>query len=173
MLEHYAEQAGTIGDDKERDRAAQIVAVERAGYTRPSTDKAKVRQFMKLWKSDESRAYLCELWGIHVEADHDPVALAMKMVHEHMVQEDKKWGPPDRAVSLAATREAIRMFIPAQTSKVATLNLSGKIERPAEFDQEPVMESRSILPAGQKIARPVPPPGPGDEDDEEDDDDQD
>lgn len=172
MLEHYAEQAPFIGDDKERDRSAQIVAVERAGYTRASTDRAKLRQFMKLWKSDESRAYLCHLWGIHVEADHDPVALAMRMVHEHMVQKDEKWGPPDRAVSLAATREAIKLFIPVQTTKILSGHLSAKIERPAQFDQEPVMESRSILPAGQKIAKPVAQSG-GDENEEEDEDDND
>jgi hypothetical protein len=168
-LEAYAEQAASIGGNPEADRRAMIAAVERGGYTRATTDRAKVAQFLKLWKSDEARAYLCELWGAAVEEDHDPVALAMRMVHEHMVQNDPKWGPPDRSVSLSATRVAVQMFIPQQTSKVATLNLSAKVERPAEFDVEPVMQSRTILPAGQTIQKPTGPTGRGDDDEAEED----
>ena len=173
MLDTYAEQAPFIGADPARDRQAQILAVEKAGYTRATTDQAKVKQFMQLWKSDESRAYLCHLWGLANETEPDPVNLAMRMLREHMVQEDEKWGPPDRAVSLAATRQAIAVFIPAQTSKVATLNLSGKIERPAQFDQEPVMEARAILPAGQTIAKPSGPTGAADDDDDDEEDEDD
>jgi hypothetical protein len=173
MLEVYAEQAGTIGGDPERDRAAKIAAVERAGYTRAASDGAKLRQFMQLWKSDEARAYLCQLWGLAIEEekDGDPVALAMRLLHTHAVQTDESWGPRDRMASLSATREMVRLFIPAQTAKVATLNLSAKVERPAQFDTEPVMQARAILPAGQTIAAPTGPTGADDDDEEEDDDD--
>lgn len=171
VLEAYAEQAASIGGDPERDRQAKIVAVERAGYTRANTDQAKLRQFMRLWKSDESRAYLCELWGMAIEKEPDPVGLAMRMLHEHMVQDDvERWGARDRAVSLAATRTAVAIFIPNQTSKVMTASMSMKVERPAAYDQEPVMAARTILPAGQKLTKPVAPTG-GDDLDEEDDDD--
>jgi hypothetical protein len=175
MLDAYAEQAGSIGEDKAKDEQAMIVAVERAGYTRATTDRAKIRQFMKLWKSDASRAYLCELWGLAVEPqlDRDPVSLAMRLLHEHAVQDDtEKWGPRDRSVSLSATKEMVKLFIPAQTTKVQSLNLSAKIERPAQFDVEPEMKPRAILPAGQQIAATKSPirQGEEDDDDEEDDD---
>ena len=169
MLQVYAEHAPVIGGDKDKDKAAMIEAVDRSGIDlRLTKPEAKIRKFMRLWKSDESRAYLCELWGMTVTAEPDPVSLAMKMLHEHMVQEDESWGPKDRAVSLSATKEAIKVFIPAQTTKIASLNVSAKIDRPEEFNQEPVMQSRTILPAGQKIAKPTGPTG-GDEDDDEDD----
>ena len=172
-LEAYAEQAPLIGGDPAADKAAMIQAVERGGYTRPSTDAAKVKQFMKLWKSDEARAYLCELWGLAIEeqTDQDPVALAMRMIHTHVVQTDDSWGPRDRAVSLSAAKEMVRIFIPQQTSKVATLNLSAKVERPAEYDVEPVMEARTILPAGHQIAKPTGPTGETDDEGEDEDDD--
>jgi hypothetical protein len=55
------------------------------------------------------------------------------------------------------------------------LNLSAKVERPSEFDVEPSMAARAILPAGQSIVKPEPPPAKDeavDEDDEEGDDDE-
>lgn len=172
-LEAYAEQAPSIGGDPARDRQAMIVAVERGGYTRPTTDKAKLKQFMQLWKADESRAYLRELWGLAIEdeADHDPVGLAMRMLHEHMVQEDERWGPPDRSVSLAATRTAVGIFIPNQTSKVLQASISARVERPVQYDQEPRMEARQILPAGQQITKPSGPTGSEEEDDDDSDED--
>lgn len=174
-LDAYAEQVATIGGDPVRDRAAMVLAVER-NYTRPQTEAAKVKQFMRLWKSDEARVYLCELWGLAMEpeVDQDPVSLAMRLLHTHAVQEDESWGPRDRGASLAAVRQMVTLFIPAQTTKIASVHMSTRIERPAEFDQEPVMASRTILPAGQTIAQPAPPSG-GDEDpdDEGDDDDDD
>jgi hypothetical protein len=175
MLDAYAEQAGSIGEDKAKDEQAMIVAVERAGYTRATTDRAKIRQFMKLWKSDASRAYLCELWGLAVEPqlDRDPVSLAMRLLHEHAVQDDTdKWGPRDRSVSLSATKEMVKLFIPAQTTKVQSLNLSAKIERPAQFDVEPEMKPRAILPAGQQIAATKSPIRQGEEDDDDEEDDE-
>lgn len=170
-LENYAEQFGTIGGDPERDRQAQIVAVEKAGYTRATTDSAKVKQFQKLWKADESRLYLAELWGLAITQDPDPVSLAFRMLHEHMVQDDASWGERERGVSLSAARETLRMFVPAQTTKVLTAHLTAKVERPAEFDQEPEMKPRTILPAGQVITQPTGPTGAEDDDDEDDDDD--
>jgi hypothetical protein len=86
VLEHYAEQAGTIGGDPQADRAAKIVAVERGGYTRAQTEEAKLRQFERLWKSDEARQYLAELWGAAVTQEPDPVSLAFRMLNEHMTQ---------------------------------------------------------------------------------------
>jgi hypothetical protein len=164
-LSVYAEQAPRIGADPALDRQAKIIAVERGGYTRPTTDAAKVRQFEKLFKSDAAREYLAELWGIAVEQEPDPVSLAFRMLHEHMMQTDESWGPKDRAVSLAATRQTIAIFVPNQTSKVLTGHVSAKVDRPETYDQEPVMEARSILPAGQTISKPQPPTG-GDEDDD-------
>lgn len=175
VLEVYAELAPFIAGDKALDRAAMITAVERAGYTRLARPESKLAQFMRLWKSDESRAYLCHLWGLAVEdeADQDPVSLAMRMIHEHIVQTDDSWGPRDRAVSLAATNQLVKMVIPQQTSKVATLNLSAKVERPAEFDTDQPMQARAILPAGEKIAKPTGPTGSDDDDDDESEDDDD
>ena len=170
MLDTYAELAPSIGADPELDRQAQIIAVERAGYTRASTDSAKIKQFMKLWKSDESRAYLCELWGLAVSDDKDPVSLAMQLLHTHAVQTDDSWGPRDRGVSLAATREMVKLFIPAQATKVLQASISAKVERPAQFDQESVMQARTILPAGQVVMPPRPPAGTDEDDDDEDDD---
>jgi hypothetical protein len=82
------------------------------------------------------------------------------------------WGPRDRGTSMAATNAAIKMFIPTQTSVSKNLNLSAKIERPEQFDQEPTMRSRTILPAGQKITKPSAPTGADDDDEESDDDDE-
>jgi hypothetical protein len=168
-LDVYAELAPSIAGDPRADTAAKIQAVERGGYTNLETDAAKLRQFMRLWKSDDCRLYLYERWGLAVEAHPDPVSLAMQMLHEHMVQEDEKWGPPDRGVSLAATRTVVSIFVPAQTSKVLTANLSARVDRPAEYDVDQPMQARTILPAGQKIAKPTGPTGP-EEDEEEDDD---
>lgn len=183
-LEAYAEHVAEIGGDPERDRQAMIVAVERGGYTRATTESAKVKQFLKLWKSDEARAYLCELWGFAIEGevDQDPVSLAMRLLHTHATQTDESWGPRDRGASLTAVRMMTNLFIPAQTTKIASMHVSAKIERPAEFDQEPVMAARTILPAGQTIAKPTGPPVAGtdvgaaddpDEDEDDDDDEQD
>lgn len=173
VLDAYAEQVADIGGDPERDRQAQIVAVEKGGYTRAQTEAAKVKQFMRLWKSDEARAYLCELWGLAMEseADQDPVSLAMRLLHTHAVQTDESWGPRDRGTSLAAVRQMVTLFIPAQTTKIASVHMSTKIERPAEFDNEPAMTARTILPAGQVIAKPTGPVGEADDDEDEDDDD--
>lgn len=167
-IEAYAEQVADIGGDPERDRQAMIVAVERGGYTRPQTDASKLKQFMRLWKSDEARAYMCELWGFAVEEepDQDPVSLAMRLLHTHAVQTDPSWGPRDRGTSLAAVRQMVTLFIPAQTTKIASVHMSTKIERPAEFSEEPTMMARTILPAGQTITKPVAPSGGNDEDDE-------
>jgi hypothetical protein len=167
-LDVYAELAPSIAGDPRADTAAKIQAVERGGYTNLETDAAKLRQFMRLWKSDDCRLYLYERWGMAVEAHPDPVSLAMQMLHEHMVQEDEKWGPPDRGVSLAATRTVVSIFVPAQTSKVLTANLSARVDRPAEYDVDQPMQARTILPAGQKIAKPTGPTGPEDDEDEDD-----
>ena len=170
----YLEQAADIGGDPERDREAKIMAVERAGYTRATRDKAKVAKFMAIWKSDETRKYVFDWYALSVPDDPDPVSVALRTIHLHTVQDDDSWGPRDRAVSLAAARELVRIFVPPHMSKVATLNLSAKVERPAEFDLEPVMQSRTILPAGQEIAKPTGPTGADDDDEElEDDDDSD
>ena len=159
MLEVYAEQAPFIGGDRDRDREAMMTAVDRAGYMKTTRDQAKIALFMKLWKSDEARAYIHELWGLAVDAEPDPVSFAMRMLYTHAAQEDEEWGPRDRATSLAATREIVRIFVPAQTAKVATLNLSARVSRPAEFDTEPVMQSRTILPLGKRLPNQAPPWG--------------
>lgn len=170
MLEVYAELAPSIGGDPERDKQAMIESVERAGYSQLTRPESKLRRFMRLWRSDDSRRYLYELWGVAVEDDPDPVSLAMRMLHEHVVQSDAKWGPPDRAVSLAATRQMIAVFIPNQTSKVLQASFSTRVERPAEFDTDQPMQARAILPAGEKIAKPTGPTGTAQEDDDVDDD---
>jgi hypothetical protein len=172
LLELYAEMAPDIGGDPVKDRQAMIVAVERSGIdTRLSRDSAKVAKFLKLWKSDESRAYFCGLWGVAVPENPDPVDLVMRLLHTHAVQEDESWGPRSRSESLSAVNTMVKLFIPAQTSKTLIGHVTpGKIERPETYNQEPVMESRSILPAGTQIAKPTGPTG-SDEDDEEDGDD--
>lgn len=171
VLEHYAEQAGTIGGDPQADRAAKIVAVDRGGYTRAQTEEAKLRQFERLWKSDEARQYLAELWGAAVTQEPDPVSLAFRMLHAHMVQEDESWGPRDRGVSLSASREVIKLFVPAAPTKVLTGHLSAKVERPAAYDTDQPMTARTILPAGTTIAKPTGPTGSDEEEDSDDGDD--
>jgi hypothetical protein len=169
MLEAYAEQVATIGSDPAKDRAAQITAVERK-YSRPQTDEAKLRQFQRLWKSDEAREYLRELWGLAVEEAPDPVSVAFQTVYAHMRQEDESWGPRDRGVSLAASRVVLGIFVPNQTNRTLMGHVSTKIERPETYDQEPAMASRTILPAGTTIAKPTGPTGEADDDEEDDDD---
>jgi hypothetical protein len=171
-VEVYAEQAADVGGNPDADRAAKIVAVERAGFTRAQTEAAKLRQFERLWKSDEARQYLAELWGIAVPDEPDPVSVAFQMLHTHMVQNDETWGARDRATSISASREVIKLFVPAAPTKVLTGHLSARIERPAEFDHEPVMAARTILPAGQKLTAPTGPTG-GDTESEDDRDDDD
>jgi hypothetical protein len=175
MLEVYAEHAADIGGDKERDQAAMIEAHDRAGYSRAHSEQAKIKKFMQLWKSDEARAYLCTLWGMAIddEQDQDPVSLAMRLLHTHAVQTDESWGPRDRSVSLSAAREMVKLFIPAQTTKILSGHISAKIERPAEFDQEPVMQARTILPAGQTIVKPAAPVESDEDVEDEDPDDDD
>jgi hypothetical protein len=51
---------------------------------------------------------------------------------------------------------------------VLQASISAKVERPAQFDQESVMQARTILPAGQ-VVMPPRPPAQTDEDDELDD----
>ena len=135
MLDAYAEQAEWIGADPERDRQAKIQAVERAGYTHLTKDESKLKAFMALWKSDESRLYLVQHWALEISEDPDPVSLVMRLLHTHAVQTDESWGERSRSESLAAVREMAKLFIPAQTAKVAPMNLSAKIERPADYDQ--------------------------------------
>jgi hypothetical protein len=171
-LDVYAELAPATAGDPAKDRGAMIEAIERGGgYTKYSRDETKVAAFMRLWKSDEARAYLCELWGLAIdeERDQDPVSLAMRLLHTHATQTDESWGPRDRGASLTAVRLMTNLFIPQQTTKIASVHMSTKIERPATYDQEPVMESRSILPAGTKIATPTGPTGADDDDDEDED----
>lgn len=174
-IDAYVEQAGQIGSDREKDKAAKVVAMDRAGFVHFETPEAKVRHFNRIWRGDDTRQYLCECWGFANEDDPDPISFAMRWYREHVEQKDPRWGDPDRGQSLAALAGMTKIFIPTQTAKVATLSLSAKVERPAEFDVEPEMQARAILPAGQSIVKPEPPPAKdeaGDEDDEEGDDDE-
>jgi hypothetical protein len=170
VIEAYAEQAGEIGGDPARDKAAQIEAIDRAGYTRFTRPEAKLAFFRKLWKTDEARMYMLELWGVATEDEEDPVSLSLRLLRTHAVQEDESWGPRSRSESLSAIRQMTQIFVPNQTTKIDQRSVSVRVERPAQFDTEPVMEARSILPEGQNIAKNVTPSGPGDEEDGEDDD---
>lgn len=171
-LEIYVGQADFIGNDPERDRLAKIEAVDRSGNRRLTNADAKIKWFNRLWKSDEVREYMREIWAFEIEEDPDPISLIMRMVKEHMVQDNSKWGPPDRSVSMQATNAAIKMFIPTQTTVSKNLNLTAKLERPEQLDQERPMVSRTVLPAGQKITKPAAPTGADEESDDEDDDDE-
>jgi hypothetical protein len=65
----------------------------------------------------------------------------------------------------------VKLFIPAQATKVLQASISAKVERPAQFDQEPVMQARTILPAGQVVMPPRPPTTTDDDEEGSDDDD--
>ena len=62
----------------------------------------------------------------------------------------------------------IKLFVPAQTTKVLTGHLSAKVERPAAYDTDQPMTARTILPAGTTIAKPTGPTGADDEEGEDD-----
>jgi hypothetical protein len=144
--------------------------MDRAGFLRAQTLEAKVKHFNRIWRGDDARAYICELWAIENEDAPDPVSFITRVLREHAEQRDERWGKPDRTTSLAAAAQLTKIFVPAQTMKVDTRSVVARIERPAEFDVEPKMESRGILPAGQVIAKPAPSSGEPEDDDEEDDD---
>ena len=168
-LDAYAEQVPDIGGDPERDRQAMIEAVERGGYTRAQSDSAKVKQFLRLWKSDEGREYFWNLWTTNLPEAPDPLSLVMSTLYEHVAQNDtEKWGKPSRGESLTATGMLIKLFVPAQTTKVLTGHLSAKVERPAAYDTDQPMTARTILPAGTTIAKPTGPTGADDEEGEDD-----
>jgi hypothetical protein len=173
-LDAYVEQASEIGGDPQKDREAKALAMDRAGFLRAQTLEAKVKHFNRIWRGDDARAYICELWAIENEDAPDPISFATRVLRGHMEQTDDSWGPRDRTASLQATAQFVKIFVPAQTMKVDTRSVVARIERPAEFDVEPKMESRGILPAGQVIAKPVSPSGddPDDENDDEGDDDE-
>lgn len=171
-LEAYAERAAWVAGDHARDQQARIMAVEEGGYTRAQTNEAKLKQFERLWRSDDARQYLAELWSLAVPDQPDPVSVAFQTVYEHMVQNDTdKWGEArDRSISLSASREVIKLFVPAQTTRVLTGHLSAKVERPAAYDTDQPMTARTILPAGTTIAKPTGPTGSEDDEDPDDDD---
>lgn len=164
-IDAYVEQAGQIGLDREKDKAAKVVAMDRAGFVHFETAEAKVRHFNRIWRGDETRQYLCDIYAMGVPEDPCPVSLVGRVLREHALQTDPSWGPRDRTASLSAVAQLTKIFIPTQTAKVATLSLSAKVERPAEFDVEPEMQARAILPAGQVIAKPER-SDPGDDEDE-------
>ena len=169
-VDAYVEQAGAIGADSERDRAAKVVAMDRAGFVHFETPEAKVRHFNRIWRGDDTRAYICESYAMANPDDACPLSFIARNLREHVEQRDRRWGSPDRSTSLAALAQMTKIYVPSQTAKVATLSLSARVERPAEFDVEPEMAARAILPAGQTIAKPAPPPGDEAGDEEEDDD---
>jgi len=174
-VDAFLEQADAIGADPVKDRAAKIQAIKRAGFVQFQTEEAMIRHFDRIWRGDDTRAYICQQYAMAFEEDPCPISFYARVVRGHMLQEDPAWGPKDRGTSLQAAAQFAKVFIPTQTSKVATLNLSARVERPAEFDVEPEMQARAILPAGQSIVKPEPPPAKdedGDEDDEEGDDDE-
>ena len=163
----YAEEAGSIGADAELDRLAAIRAIDRAGYTRAVTDKAKLRKFKAIWGSDAARALLYETWGFAVPEASDPLAVMQRAVYEHIVQEDGSWGERDRTVSLAAVDRAMRMFVPTQTHKIDQRRVVVTVDRPAEPGGPKPMSARNILPAGQTLVGPQPSvPEDGDEEDD-------
>ncbi len=170
-VDAYLDQADAVGGDRDKDREAKALAMDRAGFVRFSTTEAKVKHFNRIWRGDDARAYICERWGFENPEHPDPVSFITTHLREHVEQRDERWGKPDRVTSLAALAQMSKIFVPAQTMKVDTRSVIAKIERPPEFDVEPKMESRAILPAGQTIAKPKPPEP--DEDDEDDDDDDD
>ena len=150
----YAEEAGSIGADAELDRLAAIRAIDRAGYTRAVTDKAKLRKFKAIW-------------GFAVPEASDPLAVMQRAVYEHIVQEDGSWGERDRTVSLAAVDRAMRMFVPTQTHKIDQRRVVVTVDRPAEPGGPKPMSARNILPAGQTLVGPQPcVPEDGDEEDD-------
>ncbi|MGO9000191.1 MAG: hypothetical protein ACLQVI_43235 [Polyangiaceae bacterium] len=144
--------------------------MDRAGFVHFETDEAKVRHFNRIWRGDDTRAYICESYAMANPDDACPLSFIARNLREHVEQRDSRWGAPDRSASLAALSQMTKIYVPSQTARVATLSLSARVDRPSEFDGEPAMAARAILPAGQKIAKPVPPPG--DEDEEGDGDEQ-
>lgn len=82
----YAEEAGEVGGDVAKDRAAQLRALERGGYTRAVSETARLRKFRAIWGSDASRMLLMETWGFAVPEAADPLAVMQKTLYEHMTQ---------------------------------------------------------------------------------------
>jgi hypothetical protein len=175
----YCEEAGEIGLDPERDRAAKLRALERGGYTRAVNEKVRLRKFSQIWNGDAARELIADVWAMTVPEAPDPIAVMQRTLYEHMTQNDPSWGERDRSASLAAVAQAGKMFVPQQTVRVDSRSVVARIDRPAQYE-EPTMISRPLGDTPKAVAAPVgaTPVGatpvvaePDDDDDDEGDDD--
>jgi hypothetical protein len=171
----YCEEAGEIGLDAERDRAAKLRALERGGYTRAVSEKARLRKFSQIWNGDAARELLAQTWGFAVPEAPDPLAVMQRTLYEHMTQRDESWGPRDRSASLAAVAQAGKMFVPQQTVRVDSRSVVARVDRPLGLD-EPKMVARTLGVEAPVVAKAVAADavaadaGDDDEDEEEEDD---
>lgn len=164
----YAEEAGEIGIDPEKDRAAQIRAMERGGYTKHTTERGRLRKFKAIWGSDASRELLYRVWGFEIPEAPDPLAVMQRVLYEHMTQTDESWGPRDRGASLQAVAQASKMFVPAQTAKIDKRTIVAHVDRPQEFAGGGAMTARNVLASTTGVGVTTSEPAGDDEEDEDD-----
>jgi hypothetical protein len=161
LEEVSAGRAGT----PESDRAAKLKAVGESGILGthvPKDEGERVRSFDRLLRAPDVNRYIVEMWGIAVE-DDNPVQRYMRKIDEHAMQGN------DPRLSLDASKFALSKMLAPPTQRIQSASVVAHVTRPAEFDNEPLMESRSILPAGQHITKPPAPASIDDVEDEEQD----
>jgi hypothetical protein len=144
------------------DRAAKLKAMDESGILGthvPKDEGKRVRSFDRLLKAPDVNRYIVETWGIAVE-DDNPVQRYMRKIDEHAMQRE------DPRLSLDASKFALSKMLAPPTQRIQSASV---VTRPAEFDAEPTMAARTILPEGQHVSKPPAPASFDDVEDEEQD----
>ncbi len=155
---------GTTGTPS-GDRAAKLRAMDESGILGthvPKDEGKRVRSFDRLLKAPDVNEYIARQWAIAVE-DDNPLHRYMKRIDEHAMQQE------DPRLSFDASKFALSKMLVPPTQRIQSASVVAHIQRPAEFDTEPEMTARPILPAGTHIVKPLPPSAPADDADDDED----
>ncbi len=140
----------------EGDRAAKLRAMDESGILGthvPKDEGKRARSFDRLLKAPDVNEYIARQWGIAIDCDN-PLHRYMQRIDQHAMQDE------DPRLSFDASKFALTKMLIPPTQRIASASVVAHVtQRPAEFDVEPEMTARAILPAGQRIANPKPPPG--------------
>jgi hypothetical protein len=151
--------------DDEAVKAAKLKALEDVGFKGDGLPASRIKRLniaKKIFNRPETTEYILECYGLAVD-EADPLGRIMRRMNDHLMQND------DPRLSMDTGRFLLKTFLPAQVSKSQTQAVVAHVSPPPEYAEEPKMRTRRILPAGQKIAKPLPPVA-ADDDDEDDDD---
>jgi hypothetical protein len=144
------------------DRAAKLKAIDDSGILGthvPKDEGKRVRSFERLLKAPDVNRYIVEMWGFAVE-DDNPVQRYMRKIDEHAMQRE------DPRLSLDASKFALAKMLAPPTQRIQSASVVAHVTRPVEFDAEPTMAARTILPEGQHVSKP-PAPVTFDDDEEQ------